>query len=199
MSVGLLIISHDDVGQALLDASCAVLDSCPFRTEVAAIHSDQDIDKINKLIEEKVLTLDNGDGVLVLTDMYGATPSNIVCSLSHLNIGIVSGMNMPMLIRIMNYPSLSLLELIEKAIRNKGFSVVEIMSNCHVQFGRRNKMADPVTMLNWFKDHAISRDEGTSMPPDSLHDKFTIGILADEDKPNYIEEYSKIRKRAKRN
>ena len=116
MSVGLLIVSHDAVGQAILDASCTVLDSCPFRTEVVSIHSDQDIDEINKIIEEKVLVLDNGDGVLVLTDMYGATPSNIICSLSHLNIGIISGMNMPMLIRIMNYPSLSLLELIDKAI-----------------------------------------------------------------------------------
>lgn len=90
-------------------------------------------------------------------------------------------------------------KLLEKAIKNNGFSVVEVMSNCHVQFGRRNKMGDPVTMLNWFKDHAVSRGEGSSMPPDSLHDKFTIGILADVDKPNYIEEYKEIRKKAKRN
>jgi len=89
-------------------------------------------------------------------------------------------------------------KLIEKGIRKKGFSVVEVMSNCHVQFGRRNKMGDPITMLNWLKDHAISKAEGSSMPPDSLHDKFTIGILADEDKPNYIETYEEIRKKSKK-
>jgi 2-oxoglutarate ferredoxin oxidoreductase subunit beta len=73
-----------------------------------------------------------------------------------------------------------------------------VMSNCHVQFGRRNSMGDPVTMLNWLKNHAISRDKGSSLPPDSLDDKFTIGILADVDKPDYIAEYRKIREKAKR-
>jgi hypothetical protein len=58
-------------------------------------------------------------------------------------------------------------------------------------------MGDPVTMLNWLKDHAVSKDNGPNMPPDSLEDKFSIGILADVDKPDYIEEYKKIRERAK--
>jgi len=95
------------------------------------------------------------------------------------------------------YHAVQLDKLIEKGISKNGFSVVEVMSNCHVQFGRRNKMSDPATMLNWFKDQAISAENGSSMPPDSLHDKFTIGILADVDKPDYIEEYKKIRKKAK--
>jgi 2-oxoglutarate ferredoxin oxidoreductase subunit beta len=96
------------------------------------------------------------------------------------------------------YHAAQLDKLIEKAISKNGFSVVEIMSNCHVQFGRRNKMGDPVTMLKWLKEHAVSKDNGSSIPPDSLHDKFTIGILADVDKPDYIEEYKKIREKAKR-
>ena len=58
-------------------------------------------------------------------------------------------------------------------------------------------MGDPVTMLNWFKEHAVSSENGSSMPPDSLDDKFTIGILADIDKPDYIAEYQKIRLKAK--
>jgi len=84
------------------------------------------------------------------------------------------------------------------SIRNNGFSVVEVMSNCHVQFGRRNMMGDPVTMLNWFKEHAVSTKNGSSMPPDSLDDKFTIGILAEVEKPDYIAEYQKIREMAQR-
>ncbi|KPK35239.1 MAG: 2-oxoacid:ferredoxin oxidoreductase subunit beta [Nitrospira bacterium SG8_35_1] len=95
------------------------------------------------------------------------------------------------------YHAVQLDKLIEKGISKNGFSVVEVMSNCHVQFGRRNKMADPVTMLKWLKDHAVSKDNGSSMSPDSLEDKFTIGILADVDKPDYIEEYKKIREKAK--
>ncbi len=96
------------------------------------------------------------------------------------------------------YHAVQLDKLIEKGIRKNGFSVVEVMSNCHVQFGKRNNMGDPVTMLNWFKEHAVSKDNGSSMPPDSLDDNFSIGILADVDKPDYIAEYKKIRQKAKR-
>jgi len=96
------------------------------------------------------------------------------------------------------YHAVQLDKLIEKGIRKNGFSVVEVMSNCHVQFGRRNKMGDPVSMLNWFKEHSVTKDSGSSMPPDSLEDNFTIGILADVDKPDYIAEYQKIRRMSKR-
>jgi 2-oxoglutarate ferredoxin oxidoreductase subunit beta len=94
------------------------------------------------------------------------------------------------------YHAAQLDKLLEKSISRNGFSVVEIMSNCHVQFGRRNNMADPVTMLQWFKDYAVATETASTMAPDSLHDKFTIGILADVEKPNYIEEYKKIQKKA---
>jgi 2-oxoglutarate ferredoxin oxidoreductase subunit beta len=96
------------------------------------------------------------------------------------------------------YHAAQLDKLLEKSISRNGFSVVEIMSNCHVQFGRRNNMADPVTMLQWFKDYAVATETASTMAPDSLHDKFTIGILADVEKPNYIEEYKKIQKKAQK-
>lgn len=83
--------------------------------------------------------------------------------------------------------------LIEKAILKRGFSVVEIMSNCHIQYGRRNKMGNPVKMLEWFRDHAVTIEKAADMSPENLEDKFTIGILADLEKPVYTEEYQKIR------
>ncbi|MDY6879467.1 MAG: 2-oxoacid:ferredoxin oxidoreductase subunit beta [Desulfatiglans sp.] len=87
-------------------------------------------------------------------------------------------------------------KLVESAILKRGFSVVEILSNCHIQFGRRNKMGNPVTMMEWMRDHAITVDKANDMPPETLKDKFTIGILADVEKPIYTEEYNKIRERA---
>jgi 2-oxoglutarate ferredoxin oxidoreductase subunit beta len=86
--------------------------------------------------------------------------------------------------------------LIEKALQRRGFSVVEIMSNCHVQYGRRNEMGDPVTMMKWLRDHAVPLDKSRDMPPESLKDKFTIGVLCDMEKPIYTEEYQKIREKA---
>jgi 2-oxoglutarate ferredoxin oxidoreductase subunit beta len=88
-------------------------------------------------------------------------------------------------------------ELIEKAIKKRGFSVVEVMSNCHIQFGRRNRLPDPVTMMKWFRDHAVAVDKAREMPGDSLGDRFTIGVLTDVEKPIYTKEYEKIRQKAK--
>lgn len=89
-------------------------------------------------------------------------------------------------------------ELIEKGIRKPGFSVVEAMSNCHIQFGRRNEIEDPVTMMKWLKDHAVTAKKAQRMKPRALEDKFTIGVLTDVEKPIYTDEYQKIREKAKR-
>ncbi len=89
-------------------------------------------------------------------------------------------------------------ELIEKGIRKPGFSVVEAMSNCHIQFGRRNEMGDPVTMMKWLKDHAVTTKKAQRMKPGALEDKFTIGVLTDVEKPIYTDEYQKIREKAKK-
>jgi 2-oxoglutarate ferredoxin oxidoreductase subunit beta len=89
-------------------------------------------------------------------------------------------------------------ELIEKGIEKPGFSVVEVMSNCHIQFGRRNEMEDPVTMMKWLRDHAVTTKKAKKMKLNDLKDKFTIGVLADVEKPIYTDEYHKIRQQAKR-
>jgi len=116
MSVSLLIIAHAPLGQAVLDTAVGTLGRNPLRTEVFDVVRDSEPDiaitQTRRLVEE----LDQGDGVLVLTDIYGSTPSNIACSLlKHENIRIVTGLNLPMLIRVMNYAELNLASLTEKA------------------------------------------------------------------------------------
>jgi 2-oxoglutarate ferredoxin oxidoreductase, beta subunit (EC 1.2.7.3) len=87
--------------------------------------------------------------------------------------------------------------LIKKAILKPGFSVVEVISTCPTQFGRRNAMASPVIMLQWLRDHAVILEKARGMTTEELEDKFTIGVLTDIEKPVYSEEYKKIRERAK--
>ena len=97
------------------------------------------------------------------------------------------------------YHARQLDSLIEKAIRKTGFSVVEIISNCHVQFGRRNQMPDPVTMLQGFKDNAVPVEKAREMSPEELGDRFPTGVLVDIEKPNYLKQYELIRERAAEN
>ncbi|MCW8827914.1 MAG: PTS fructose transporter subunit IIA [Gammaproteobacteria bacterium] len=117
MSVSLLIIAHAPLGRAVLDVALNTLGQNPIKAEVLDIVRDTepDISKIQaqRLVEE----LDEGDGVLVLTDIYGSTPSNIACALLEKeNVRIVTGINLPMLFRVMNYAQLDLDGLTEKAV-----------------------------------------------------------------------------------
>ena len=94
------------------------------------------------------------------------------------------------------YHASQLDKLIEQAIIKEGFSVVEVMSNCHIQYGRRNKLGGAVEMMQGFKDNAVPVEKAREMDDAELAGKFPIGILADRDKPSYIKEYEKIRTQA---
>ena len=117
MSVGIVIITHDGVGQALLDTTVAMLGVRPLPVAVLGVEPDTDPDAILDRAHKLAMEIDMSDGVLVLTDLYGSTPSNVACALQRdLNVRVVAGLNMPMLLRVMNYPSLGLAELAEKAL-----------------------------------------------------------------------------------
>jgi 2-oxoglutarate ferredoxin oxidoreductase subunit beta len=87
--------------------------------------------------------------------------------------------------------------LIEQALLKKGFSVVEVISHCHTQYGRQNRLGSAVEMMEWQRDHAIPVEKALKMKPDELKDRILIGILIDKELPVYQDEYEKIRERAK--
>lgn len=117
MTVGLLIISHNRIGAELLSTASATLGVCPLATAVLPVMADSDPEALIAKARHMVSELDQGDGVLILTDVYGSTPSNIANRLSDCKqVMVVAGINLPMLIRVLNYPRLSLSELVEKAI-----------------------------------------------------------------------------------
>ena len=86
--------------------------------------------------------------------------------------------------------------LIEQAIKKRGFAVVEVISNCHVQYGRRNKLGGAVDMLRRFKENSVTVSQAAKMSSEELEGKTTVGVLADREIPISTEEYKKVRKRA---
>lgn len=117
MTVGVLLVSHGSLGQNMLDLSIKTLSVCPLATKALTVPFDSDPDEVTQSAEYMVQELDTGDGVLILTDLCGATPSNIACRLvKQHHVMVVSGLNLPMLMRILNYPKLSLEEMAEKAM-----------------------------------------------------------------------------------
>lgn len=117
MTVALLIIAHDPLGDAILKTAVETLGHCPMESQVIPVSRSGDRDQLMERARQIALQLDSGSGILVLTDIYGSTPSNIACSLQDIvGVRVVAGLNLPMLIRVFNYAKLSLDELAEKAI-----------------------------------------------------------------------------------
>lgn len=90
-------------------------------------------------------------------------------------------------------------KLIEKAFAKRGFGVVEVITHCHTQYGRRNRMGDAVDMMKWQKEHAVRVEKSTDMSEEELMDKFTIGVLVDRELPIYTEQYALVREQATEN
>ena len=117
MNVGIMLVTHGNIGDALLNTAISVLDVHPLPTRVLTVEDNCDPDKTLYAAEKALAEINDGDGVLVLTDLYGSTPSNIACKLRrHGHVRVVSGINLPMLIRVLNYPGLDLDSLKEKAL-----------------------------------------------------------------------------------
>lgn len=117
MTVGVLIITHDKFGDTILLNTEHILGMCPLNTKTLSVPFNADPDEMLDTARSLVQSLDEGEGVLIMTDLYGATPSNIAHRLvQNENILIVTGVNMPMIMRIMNYPTLTLDQLVDKAI-----------------------------------------------------------------------------------
>ncbi len=116
MSIGLLLVTHPGIGEALLTSACTTLSGCPLRTRCVEVPPDADPEQLMQQVRNAVTAIDDGSGVLVLTDAYGATPSNLACRLCQdQHVSVVSGVNLPMLIRIFNYANDNLEALASKA------------------------------------------------------------------------------------
>ncbi|MGD2125170.1 MAG: PTS fructose transporter subunit IIA [Desulfobacteraceae bacterium] len=126
--IGLLIVTHCDLGAELLNAAEFIVGNID-RADTVAITETSGSEKIRKMIEEKVTALNSGEGVIILTDMFGGTPSNISLSfLKEDNIEVLTGVNLPMIIAIIqNRSDLKLNVLAEKA-REAGRAGISLAS-----------------------------------------------------------------------
>ena len=116
MKVGILLVTHSDIGKQLLLTATSVFGKNPFQVELLSVDNFDQPSDVRELAEKYVKFLDNGAGVLVLTDIIGTTPSNIASSINHEKIKIVAGLNLSMILNVFNYPEDSLDQLSIKAL-----------------------------------------------------------------------------------
>jgi len=130
MSVGIILITHQEIGDVLLDTARQTFGELPLAVTPVAVSYDMQPEDLAPKLTNFIGQLDDGDGILVLTDMFGATPCNLAVALEKVaKVKVVSGLNLPMLIKVLNYPNLSLSELAEKAISGGKDGVID----CHIE------------------------------------------------------------------
>ncbi len=98
--VGILIVTHGELANELLRTAQEIVGKLP-RVEAVSIHAAEQIEKARKKIETLLQRVNDGSGVLIFTDLFGGTPSNLV--LSYLEAGkveVVTGVNLPMLMKL---------------------------------------------------------------------------------------------------
>jgi len=113
MSVGILLVTHEGLGTALIAVATRLLRQLPLKAEAFEVPFDADPEVLLPQASAALRRVDAGFGVLVLTDLYGASPSNLAARLAHLGTPVrrVSALSLPMLLRVMNYAELELDEL----------------------------------------------------------------------------------------
>jgi PTS system mannose-specific IIA component len=120
MTVSLLVITHNQIGQELIDTATSIFANTAREINfisVSAHLKPQDLGSYADQVKNTIEKLDVGNGTLILTDICGATPYNLAKYFAtDKNINIVSGINLPMLLRVLNYPNQSLQALTLTAV-----------------------------------------------------------------------------------
>lgn len=101
--IGIVIVTHRQLGDALIDTAGFILASTPERVVSVSIDMNEKADKLREKISGGIKKVNQQEGVLILTDMFGGTPSNLSYSfLEEGRIEVISGVNLPILIKAIN-------------------------------------------------------------------------------------------------
>jgi PTS system mannose-specific IIA component len=114
--IGLLIAAHGNLGESLIQSATYVLGKPPERLQAIDLMRYSDQEAMLKAAREQIEALDVGEGVLVLADIYGATPCNTICKLLRSGkVEAVAGVNLPMLLKALTYRNEALNLLADRA------------------------------------------------------------------------------------
>ena len=120
------------MGKELLATAKTMLDTLPLKCENLSVSNTCNPEKLLVEAQNLCKKIDDGDGILVLTDIFGSTPSNICNNLrknTELDIHVIAGLNLPMLIRALNYPKLNLPDLVDKALSGAHDGIIDCQVN----------------------------------------------------------------------
>ncbi len=116
--IGILLLTHQPLGAAFIAAASHVFRGQPERLEALDVVADQDTNEVNRLAREAITRLDDGTGVLMMTDIMGGTPCNCCSQLREAGkVEVIAGISLPMLLRALTYRNDTLEVVTEMALQ----------------------------------------------------------------------------------
>jgi PTS system mannose-specific IIA component len=129
--VGLLLVAHGKLGDSLIECAAYVHGHVPKGLLSLDLTGYPSTEAMQVAARERIAALDSGSGVLVLTDIYGATPSNTVCKLlGERAVEVVAGVNLPMLLKALNYQD-EPLQTLAKRVAEGGLAGIFQVNRCN--------------------------------------------------------------------
>jgi mannose PTS system EIIA component len=115
--IGIFLITHGTLGESLIQCACHVLNKRPAQIAQLGLSGQDDPLDMLPIARDMLTWVDNGHGVLVLTDIYGATPSNVAAKLLDPgHIEGIAGVSLPMLLRVLTYRERDMQTLVQRAV-----------------------------------------------------------------------------------
>jgi PTS system ascorbate-specific IIA component len=128
--IGILVVTHGSIGESLLSSAAQILGEAPKQVAVLSVWRQDDPDDLVLRARELLEGLEAGDGVLVITDIFGATPGNVVSRLlEDGKVEGVSGASLPMLLRVLTGRNGSLAGAVKRALSGGAEGVVHMNSD----------------------------------------------------------------------
>ena len=127
--IGILLVTHGEIGKSFIDCASHILGKSINLLECVPVDPKSDLQECQRIIENEINNLDVGSGVLIMTDIYGATPSNILKKYTTQdNIGVITGLNLPMLIQAITNRDGLLSEITKACMRSAEDGVIKMSS-----------------------------------------------------------------------
>ena len=128
--IGLFLLTHGTYGEALIQCACHVLNKRPPQIAQLGVAAQDDPLDALPLVRDMLKFVDNGRGVLILTDIYGATPANLAMKLLEPGrVEGVAGVNLPMLLRAISYREKDMETLLTRAIGGGRDGVLNMLNH----------------------------------------------------------------------
>ena len=127
--IGIVIVTHRQLGEAIIDAAGFILGARPEAVEPVSIDLNEQADLLRIKIAQGIKSVDNKMGVLILTDMFGGTPSNLSYSfLEEGRVEVISGVNLPMLIKAVDLRKAETLSALAQELEKYGKKSISLAS-----------------------------------------------------------------------